>query len=188
MEAGPHPSDERGDGPGDRPSRPAPREFEDFADEDEDRRPRRLAADPDVDMMLEDLSPADEPGDDPGDRPRRPAPRRELEEMAEIYEDRRARRLAADPGVDVPGTVGLGLGITAIGCLLLGPFTCGLTFFAAAPLAAVGAGCSAFGRGILRNAGLAVNLLTLVPAVLIFKSVLPEGGGPAAETQQPFVR
>jgi hypothetical protein len=49
--------------------------------------------------------------------------------------------------------------------MLMGCFTCGFTYFAAVPLALVGAIIGIFARGGLQVAGLTLNLLALVPAV-----------------------
>ena len=72
-----------------------------------------------------------------------------------------------ESGTDAPGVIGLVLGVVAIICLLMGCFTCGLTYYAAAPLALVGGICSFFGRGNMKVAGLVLNLLTLIPAIII---------------------
>jgi hypothetical protein len=76
-------------------------------------------------------------------------------------------------------------GVIAVLCLLLGCFTCGLTYFAAAPLAAVGAGCSAFGRSNMRVAGLAINILTLIPAIILFGMMLFGAAGTAIAPSPP---
>lgn len=82
-------------------------------------------------------------------------------------DDYEPRRASANE-TDVPGVVGLVLGVLAVLCLLFGCFTCGMTYFAAAPLAAIGTGCSAYGKGNMRVAGLVLNILTLIPAVVFF--------------------
>jgi hypothetical protein len=61
-------------------------------------------------------------------------------------------------------------GFVSVVGLLMGCFTCGMTYLAAIPLAAVGAGCSAFGSGYRRIAGLTLNLLALFPALILFVS------------------
>jgi hypothetical protein len=96
-------------------------------------------------------------------------------------DDRRRYAGARESETDVPGVLGLVLGVLAVVCLVMGCFTCGMTYFAAAPLAAVGAGCSAFGRGNSRVAGLALNIVTLIPAIVLFMMMLL-GIGAAAIT------
>ena len=86
----------------------------------------------------------------------------------EYIPDRRRSR----EETDVFGVVGIVLGIVAVVCLLMGCFTCGMTYFAAAPLAAVGTGCSAFGRGNMRVGGLVLNILTLIPAIALLGMML----------------
>lgn len=76
-------------------------------------------------------------------------------------------------------------GVLAVVCLLFGCFTCGVTYFAAAPLAAVGAVCSGFGRGNMRVAGLALNILTLIPAIALFGIVLFGAGAGAIAPPPP---
>lgn len=128
-------------------------------------------------------------------RPARPpaSDRAEMfEQVAHEYEDRLAHRgeeaAAADAAeADLPGAIGLGLGAVAVACLVLGCFTCGLTYWAAAPVAVAGAGCAAFSRSRLRAVGLAVNLLALVPAVIAFRAAWLATGGPDP-APQPFVR
>jgi DNA-directed RNA polymerase subunit RPC12/RpoP len=75
---------------------------------------------------------------------------------------------------DAPGVISLIFGSISVVCLLLGCFTCGASYFAAVPMAAVGAGLGFFGTGNMRVAGLTLNLLTLVPAVVL--SVLLAAG------------
>jgi len=132
--------------------------------------------------------PAPEPEDDQDDEPPRPSRRRSsrrrvTEEYEEDYDNRPVRR-ADESGTDAPGVLGLVFGVVAVLCLLLGCFTCGMTYFAAAPLAAVGAGCSAFGRGNMQVAGLALNILTLIPAIVLFGMML-FGAGAGAITLPP---
>jgi hypothetical protein len=75
-------------------------------------------------------------------------------------------------GTDIPGIISLIFGCVAVACVLLGFLTCGLTDFVAFPLALIGfvLGCCA--RGELRVAGLTLNLLALIPAVLWFMAVV----------------
>ena len=68
---------------------------------------------------------------------------------------------------DGPGVIGLIFGAVAMVCLLMGPFTCGLSLFAAAPLAGVGGAAAFFGKGNMKVAGIALNLLALVPSILL---------------------
>jgi hypothetical protein len=70
---------------------------------------------------------------------------------------------------------------------VMGIFTCGLTYWLAAPVALAGAGCAAFSRSRLRVIGLVVNLLILVPGVLTFKAAWTAATAPAPELQ-PFLR
>ena len=66
-----------------------------------------------------------------------------------------------------PGVISLIFGCIAIVCLILGCCTLGITFYAAVPFATVGAIYGFFARGNLRVAGLVLNLLTLVPAIIV---------------------
>jgi hypothetical protein len=92
----------------------------------------------------------------------------------EEYERRPRRRplyAEAPPaprGTDAPGVISLIFGCVAVVCLLMGCFTCGMTYYAAAPLAAVGMFCAFFGCGNLKVAGLVLNLLALLPAIVMF--------------------
>jgi predicted Zn finger-like uncharacterized protein len=111
------------------------------------------------------------PPDEEGPRrPRRPPARRRREEWdddpeADRYDPPPGRR--AREGTDAPGVISLVFGCISVVCLMMGCFTFGLTYIAAAPLALVGGACGFFGRGNLRVAGLVLNLLVLVPAVVI---------------------
>lgn len=51
--------------------------------------------------------------------------------------------------------------------MLMGCFTCGLTYYAALPLAVVGFIVGFFARGNLLVAGLTLNLLALIPAIIL---------------------
>jgi hypothetical protein len=124
----------------------------------------------------------------------RPKPPRKptFDELADEIEDRHKHRLedaatedAAD--ADLPGAISLGLGLTATLCLLAGCFTCGLTYWAAAPIAAAGAGCAAFSHSRLRAAGFFLNLVVMIPAVLAFRAAWTTAAAPVTEAQ-PFVR
>jgi hypothetical protein len=87
----------------------------------------------------------------------------------DVEDDNDRRRKPARPGyADALGAAGLVFGVLAALCLLLGVVTCGLTFFLVAPLALVGTGCSAYGRGVLRVAGLILNVLVLIPGLALF--------------------
>jgi len=100
--------------------------------------------------------------------------------------DEYPERRAGDGGTDAPGVIGLVFGVVGMICLLLGCFTCGLTYYAAVPIALIGVGCSAFGRGNLRVAGLAINLLTLLPAIVIVGMIVFGAGvGVIAPPPQP---
>jgi predicted Zn finger-like uncharacterized protein len=70
-------------------------------------------------------------------------------------------------GSDAPGIIGLIFGCVAVVCLVLGCFTCGMTYFAAAPLALVGGIVSCFARGNLKVAGIVLNVLVLIPGILV---------------------
>jgi hypothetical protein len=127
-----------------------------------------------------------------GDGPSEPGLRQAFDELAEAHEERRAYRRAdaADEDAaeaDLPGAIGLGLGAAALLCLVMGCFTCGVTYWLAAPLAAAGAGCAAFSRSRLRAWALALNLLTLVPAVVAFRTAWTAASRPEPEPE-PFVR
>lgn len=124
-------------------------------------------------------------------RPKPPV-RPTFDELAEEIEDRHKHRLedaaiedAAD--ADLPGAISLGLALTATVCLLAGCFTCGLTYWVAAPIAAAGAGCAAFSHSRLRLTGLAFNLIVMIPAVIAFRAAWLAATAPVSEAQ-PFVR
>jgi hypothetical protein len=89
------------------------------------------------------------------------------------------------PPTDVCGIVGLVLGIIAVVCLLLGCVTCGLTYFVAAPLALVGGAFSLFGREGMKVAGLALNVLTLIPGVVLLVLFLIGAGANAVAPPEP---
>jgi hypothetical protein len=132
--------------------------------------------------------PAPEPDDYDDGEPPRPSRRRSSRRREADYEedyDNRPVRRADESGTDVPGVLGLVFGVVAVLCLLLGCFTCGMTYFAAAPLAAVGAGCSGFGRGNMRVAGLALNILTLIPGIVLFGMMLFGAGAGAIAPPPP---
>lgn len=126
--------------------------------------------------------PAPELDDDPDDEPLRPSRRRSSRRRADDeYEndDDRPVRRAAESETDAPGVLGLVFGVVSVLCLLLGCFTCGMTYLPALLLAAVGVGCSWFGRGNMRVAGLALNILTLIPAIGLFGMMLFGAGANA---------
>jgi hypothetical protein len=118
-----------------------------------------------------------------------PAPqgRREtLDELADDLEVRREQRRAAEAEADAAeadllGAIGLGLGAAALLCVAMGCFTCGLTYWLAAPLAAAGTGCAAFSRSRLRTWALALNLLVMVPAVITFRTAWNAASRPETE-------
>jgi hypothetical protein len=117
--------------------------------------------------------------------------RQQYEQLADEIDEQRSHRREAAAAEDVsdadlPGAIGLGLGVAAAFCLLAGCFTLGLTYWVAAPFAAAGAGCAAFSRSRLRLIGLAINLLLLIPAVLVFRSVWAAATAPELPAQ-PFV-
>jgi hypothetical protein len=125
---------------------------------------------------------------------RSPAPRHrpDFDQLAEDFEERRARvRTEAvvedTEAADRLGAVSLGLGLTAVACLVMGCFTCGLTYWLAAPIAVAGAGCAAFSQSRLRVVGLAANLLILIPAAVAFHAAWTTVTAPAPEPQ-PFLR
>ena len=87
----------------------------------------------------------------------------------DVDDDTDRRRKPDRPGhADALGAAGLVFGILAAMCLLLGVVTCGLTFFLVAPFALVGTCCSAYGRGVLRVAGVILNVLVLIPGLALF--------------------
>jgi hypothetical protein len=61
-------------------------------------------------------------------------------------------------------------------CLLLGCFTCGVTYWAAVPFALVGGVVGFFGHGNMRVAGLVLNLLALIPATIVLVMFLGMAG------------
>jgi hypothetical protein len=60
--------------------------------------------------------------------------------------------------------------------MLMGCFTCGLTYWAAVPFAGFGAFVGFFGRGNLRVAGLTLNLIALIPSVILLTMALGAAG------------
>lgn len=127
-------------------------------------------------------------------RPHEPhmAPNPQIDAMIDAYEDRRAhQRAEADAEdasiVDRIGFTALLLAAGAAACLVMGIFTCGLTYWLAAPLALAGAGCSACSRSRLRVVGLVANLLILAPAAMTFRAAWIAATAPAPEPQ-PFLR
>jgi hypothetical protein len=76
---------------------------------------------------------------------------------------------------DTRGILSLIFGSLSVVCMLLGFFTCGLSFVAATLLAVAGAGLGFFSRGNLRVAGLTLNFLALVPAIVFLCLSRPEG-------------
>jgi hypothetical protein len=73
---------------------------------------------------------------------------------------------------DAPGVISLIFGCLAVVCLLMGCFTCGLTYWAAVPFGGVGACLGFLGRGNLRVAAVTLNLLALIPAVILLSMFL----------------
>jgi hypothetical protein len=71
------------------------------------------------------------------------------------------------PRSDPAGVISLIFGVLALVFLLLACPTCGFLAYLAVPVAAVGALVGVFGRGNLRVAGLTLNLLVLVPALIL---------------------
>jgi predicted RNA-binding Zn-ribbon protein involved in translation (DUF1610 family) len=94
-------------------------------------------------------------------RERSPAPR--YDENHDNDDEREVKQ-----GTDAPGVISLIFGALAVVCMLMGCFTCGMTYFAAAPFAAVGAGLAFFGRGNMKIAALVLNFVALIPAVIVF--------------------
>jgi hypothetical protein len=118
--------------------------------------------------------------------------RQYFDHLADEFEDRRHHRLEAVTTEDATeadriGAAALGLGVVAAACLAMGCFTCGLTYWAAAPVAAAGTACAAFSQSRLRLPGLAFNLLVLIPAVVAFRAAWSAAGMPESQPQ-PFVR
>jgi HEAT repeat protein len=68
---------------------------------------------------------------------------------------------------DAPGVIGLIFGVLSLLCTALVCCTAGISGFVAIPFAVIGAGCSFFGRGNLRVAGIVLNFLALVPAIAV---------------------
>lgn len=121
-----------------------------------------------------------------------PHVRKEFEELATEFEDRRAHRLAAEKAedaadADLTGAISLGFGATSVLCLVMGCLTLGLSYWASAPLAIIGAGVAAFSRSRLRIVGLTLNLLALAPAAIAFHAAWTAARA-LATVPQPFVR
>jgi hypothetical protein len=70
-------------------------------------------------------------------------------------------------GTDAPGVISLIFGCLSVVLTLMGCFTCGITYWVAAPFAAVGAILGFFGRGNTRVAAVTLNLIALIPAVIL---------------------
>jgi hypothetical protein len=116
----------------------------------------------------------------------------ELDALADEYQERRARQqaeAAAEDAVEADriGFVSLALAAAAGTCILLGCFTCGMTYWVAAPLAVAGTGCAAFSRSRLRLVGLAANLMILIPAVVVFRAAWMAVHAPTPEPL-PFLK
>lgn len=84
---------------------------------------------------------------------------------------RRSIRREGD-GTDAPGVISLIFGCLSLACILLGFFTCGATFFGSLPFALIGFIVGFFGRGNFRVAGVVLNSLALLPAVIAILCVL----------------
>jgi hypothetical protein len=120
------------------------------------------------------------------------APNPHIDAVIDAYEDRRAHARAEadveDAAVaDRIGFAGIMFAAASAACLVMGIFTCGLTYWLAAPVALAGAGCSAVSQSRLRAIGLVANLLILVPAGMTFKAAWTVVTAPAPEPQ-PFLR
>ena len=109
----------------------------------------------------------DDRDDDDDDRSSRRKKRRRRDDDEDDYDYSPPSGRGGQSETDAPGIIGLIFGCIAIVCLLLGCFTCGMTYFAAAPLALVGGIISFFARGNLKVAGLVLNVLALIPAILL---------------------
>ncbi len=97
--------------------------------------------------------------------------------------------LPSNPEGAVLGTIGLILGIVSAVCVLIGCITCGLflpAYFVAIPVSLTGVGCSAFGRGKYRTAGLVINSVALFLAIvfplLMFLGLIAEMSGHVDKT------
>jgi hypothetical protein len=87
---------------------------------------------------------------------------------------------------DAPGVISLIFGCLSVACLLLGCFTCGITYWAAVPFALVGGIVGFFGQGNMRVAGLVLNFLALIPATILLVMFVGMAGVRAAvEPKQP---
>lgn len=104
---------------------------------------------------------------DDDDRSRKRRPRRDDDEDDYDYDYSPPNGRGRDTPTDAPGVIGLIFGCIAVVCLILGCFTCGVTYFAAAPLALVGGIVSFFAKGNLKVAGIVLNLLVLIPGVIL---------------------
>jgi hypothetical protein len=94
-------------------------------------------------------------------------------------------------GSDAPGVISLIFGCLSVVCLLMGCFTCGLTYWAALPFALIGAVVAFFARGNFRTAGVVLNVVALIPAValVVVVGLLGVAGvassGPQADVGKP---
>lgn len=146
-------------------ARPSQRRREGEDDEKEERPKRRRNSD--------------------GDEGRRRGRARDRDEEGEEEDDdspprrRGWGRRNGEGKTDTFGVISLVLGIVSVVCLFLGCCTCGFTYYAAIPMAGAGAALGFFGRSNMRVAGIALNCVALVPAI-IFTILFATGSGLAS--------
>jgi hypothetical protein len=89
-------------------------------------------------------------------------------QFAHLDDDEPVRgRSAARERTDACGVISLIFGSVSSLLTLMGCFTCGVTYFVAAPMAFIGGFLGLFGRGNMRVGGVTLNLLAFAPALTI---------------------
>jgi hypothetical protein len=77
-----------------------------------------------------------------------------------------------EPRTDAPGVVGLIFGCIAVACVPLACLTHVISLIGSILFSIIGMALSATGRGNLRVAGLTLNLLVFIPALVLFILVM----------------
>jgi len=129
----------------------------------------------------------------PTESPQQPnSPQRGLlpppEPTSEAARNEPPQQQPSNPEGAVLGTIGLILGIVSSVCVLLGLVTCCLffpAFLVAIPISLAGVGCSAFGRGKYRTAGLVINSIAMFFCYRFSRFVLLGFDRRHAPTDQP---
>jgi hypothetical protein len=97
--------------------------------------------------------------------------KREYEEDDDDYPSRRHAWRPSYPfredNTDAPGVISLIFGCLSVVCMLMGCFTCGLTYGQPCPSRWPGLFSVSSARGNLRVAGVTLNLIALIPSVIL---------------------